>query len=79
MKKKYIGITDALSLINGKIYEVLDVSHGWYRIIDECGEDYLYPPEFFVDEDKDVYVNSTPSDFVRNHIIGEITNIEVIK
>lgn len=50
MKKKYIGKTDKFSLINGKIYEILDVSRGWYRIVDESGEDYLYPSEFFVDE-----------------------------
>ena len=36
-----------------KIYEVLpDVKaakHGLIRIIDESGEDYLYPQDFFVD------------------------------
>ena len=52
MKKKYVGITSELSLINGKVYEILEVSRGWYRIVDESGEDYLYPPQFFVDEEK---------------------------
>ncbi|MBQ7516281.1 MAG: hypothetical protein IJS96_08375 [Schwartzia sp.] len=32
-----------MSCITGKAYEVLSVEKGWYRIIDESGEDYLYP------------------------------------
>lgn len=47
MKVKYIGESDPLRFLNGKIYEVLSIEHGWYRIIDETGEDYLYPPEHF--------------------------------
>lgn len=31
----------------GKVYEVLSVEGGWYRIVDETGEDYLYPPKAF--------------------------------
>ena len=27
----------------GKIYKVLSVERGWYRIVDDTGEDYLYP------------------------------------
>lgn len=30
-----------------KIYEVISIERGWYRIVDESGEDYLYPPELF--------------------------------
>lgn len=38
----------AVDFILGKSYEVLEiVKHGWYRIIDESGEDYCYPPEMF--------------------------------
>lgn len=47
MKVKYIGKTESLMLTNGTIYEVIFVEKGWYRIIDESGEDYLYPPEQF--------------------------------
>lgn len=79
MKKKYIGVTSGLSLISGKVYEVLEVSRGWYRIVDESGEDFLYPPQFFVEEDEDGCVESTPSDYIRDHLIGEITDIEVIE
>lgn len=47
MKVKYIGETDPVYMINGKIYEVLSIEKGWYRIVDEEGEDYLYAPEMF--------------------------------
>ena len=32
---------------NNKIYSVISTEKGWYRIIDDTGEDYLYPPEVF--------------------------------
>ena len=42
-------------LLKDKIYNILEVEDGlgWYRIIDESGEDYCYPPELFeiVEED----------------------------
>ena len=47
MKVKFLGKTDFLVLTNGKIYDVLSVEKDWYRIIDDSGEDYLYPPELF--------------------------------
>ena len=41
------------SLERRKIYEVLDDAdakkHGQIRVVDESGEDYLYPAECFVD------------------------------
>lgn len=41
------------SLERRKIYEALDDSdaekHGQIRVVDESGEDYLYPAECFVD------------------------------
>jgi len=40
------------SLEFGKIYRVIDhekaVKHNMLRVIDEAGEDYLYPEAFFV-------------------------------
>ena len=30
-------------LTHNKIYAVLAVERGWYRLIDDSGEDYLYP------------------------------------
>jgi len=31
----------------GKVYDVISIERGWYRIIDESQEDYIYPPEEF--------------------------------
>ena len=65
MKVKYIGETDPVYMINGKVYDVISIEKTWYRIVDvisiektwyrivdEEWEDYLYPPELFevVDE-----------------------------
>jgi hypothetical protein len=47
MKVKYIGKTLPLELTNGKEYNVKSVEKEWYRIIDDTGEDYLYPPTEF--------------------------------
>jgi len=47
MKVKYVKNTISLCLTTGKIYEVLSTERKWYRIIDDSGEDYLYPPENF--------------------------------
>ena len=44
---KYIGETEPLILSHGKIYEVLSIEDGWYRICDDTGDDYIYPPENF--------------------------------
>lgn len=46
MKVKYINQTDA-SLKNGKIYDVISIELGDYRIVDETGEDFLFNPEEF--------------------------------
>ena len=40
---RYIGETSPLELTHGKIYVVLSIERDWYRIIDDTGEDYLYP------------------------------------
>lgn len=52
MKVKYIGKSDPFALLSGKLHEVLSIEKDWYRIVDETGEDYLYPPELF-DKQKD--------------------------
>lgn len=49
MKVKYIGKNSSdLSLIANKEYECLGQEYDRYRVIDETGEDYLYPIEEFV-------------------------------
>ncbi len=46
MKVKYIG-KDLVAMKQGKIYDVIAVEKGWYRIMTEIGEDYLFPPDAF--------------------------------
>ena len=41
MKVKFIGETDPVYMINGKVYDVISIEETWYRIVDEEGEDYL--------------------------------------
>ena len=54
MKVKWLGKTDFVVLTNNKIYDVISIESGWYRIIDDSGDDYLYPPDMFeiIEEDK---------------------------
>lgn len=47
MKIKYIGETISFALTKDKIYTVLSIEKGWYRIYDDTSEDYLYPPDMF--------------------------------
>ena len=44
MKVRYIGESDPLEFIKGKEYEKIGEEHGFWRVIDETGEDYLYLP-----------------------------------
>ena len=36
-----------LVLTHNKVYTVVSIESGWYRLGDDSGEDYLYPPENF--------------------------------
>lgn len=48
-KRCLMGEFSTKDLLAGKIYTV-EVDNGephWYRIQDESGEDYLYPPDIF--------------------------------
>lgn len=48
MKVKYIGKDSSpLELITGNVYECIGQEYERYRVIDETGEDYLYPVEEF--------------------------------
>ncbi|WP_293673640.1 hypothetical protein [uncultured Parolsenella sp.] len=47
MKVRYLGETSFLELTQGKVYEVISVEKGRYRLIDDSGEDYLYSPDEF--------------------------------
>ena len=47
MKVRWKGKRDFLVLTHDKVYTVLSVERGWYRLVDDSGDDYLYPPEKF--------------------------------
>ncbi|WP_419074771.1 hypothetical protein [Ruthenibacterium lactatiformans] len=47
MKVRWKGETEFLVLTHDKVYNVLSIERGWYRLIDDSQEDYLYPPEKF--------------------------------
>ena len=62
MKVRYIGKCEVdvpnsykifMDLLPDKIYEVLSIEGGWYRIVDESGEDYLYPTDKFLEVAED--------------------------
>lgn len=46
MRVKYLG-EDLVAMKHGKIYNVLSIEKGWFRIMTEIGEDYLFPPHLF--------------------------------
>lgn len=46
MKVKYIG-PDFVTVKKNKIYDVISVEKGYYRIMTEIHEDYLLPPKVF--------------------------------
>lgn len=46
-KVKYIGEKDTLAFNREKEYFVLSVEKGWYRILTDLDEDYLFPPCVF--------------------------------
>lgn len=47
MKVKYLGEVDTPALIKGKIYNVISIEKGWFRIMTELDEDYLFPQRLF--------------------------------
>lgn len=44
---RYIGEMDTIALDRNKEYEVISIEKGWYRIMTELDEDYLFPPDQF--------------------------------
>lgn len=48
MRVQYIGSQYLGTAFDAdKNYEVISVEKGWYRIMTELDEDYLFPPELF--------------------------------
>ena len=58
MKVKWLGKTVFLVLTNNKVYNVISIERGWYRIIYDSGDDYLYHPDMFeiVERDDNIVV-----------------------
>lgn len=58
-------------LTRGKEYHVISVELGWYRIHDDSGVDYLYPPELFeIIDDSDrasITTHKTPKKIDRSY------------
>lgn len=46
MRVRYIGI-DTVAIDKDKIYDVMSIEKGWYRIMTEIDDDYLFPSEVF--------------------------------
>jgi len=46
MKVKYIG-PDLVAIPKDSVHEVLSIEKGWYRIMTELDESYLFPPHVF--------------------------------
>jgi len=44
---EWINVPNSGDLTIGKIYQVIVAENGYYRIIDDSGEDYLYPTAMF--------------------------------
>lgn len=38
---------ELVSLTVGKVYAVIGIEKGWYRVVDDTDEDYLYPARLF--------------------------------
>lgn len=47
MKVRFKGDYETVVLDFGKIYTVISIEKGWYRIMSELDEDYLFHPEDF--------------------------------
>ncbi len=71
MKAKYIGEDCEGTLILGKIYDVLAISIPvqklpFLRIVDESGEDYLFPwDKFEIVEGREVFDSIVASETLR--------------
>ena len=46
-KVKFIGESDPLALLNGKVYDAIVGQKGMICLVDETGDEYAYPPELF--------------------------------
>ncbi|TCL32190.1 hypothetical protein EV210_12310 [Anaerospora hongkongensis] len=65
MKVKYIGESDSMRFVYGKVYTVLGKEGPFWRVIDETGEDYLYTLQNFQIVDETEYLRSSEKNYKR--------------
>ena len=58
-----------VALSRGKVYDVLSVEKGWYRIMTEIGEDYLFPPREF-EQVEDIPEGNAQTSVLQNVVYG---------
>ena len=69
MKVKYLGKIDTVALEKHKIYDVLSIEKGWYRIMTELDEDYLFPPEQFEITEEDDLMTEEAYKYILSRIL----------
>ena len=75
MRVKYIGKFETVALERDKIYDVISIEKGWYRIMTELDEDYLFPPEQFeIIEDSSAFVEK-PN---RCAVLSTVSVLEIV-
>ena len=47
MKVRFHGESNPIYFIDGKVYDVVGKQCGYWAVVDETGDDYLYTPEGF--------------------------------
>ncbi|MBQ4640942.1 MAG: hypothetical protein IJB69_10585 [Clostridia bacterium] len=77
MRVKY-KLESCVSLTNGKIYDVLFIEKGCYRIVDDTGEDYIFMPEDFEIVEGTKFEFGDRVKVLRNGVVGEIIDVTVI-
>lgn len=65
MRARYIGESDPMRFLRGKVYIVLGKEGPFWRITDETGEDYLYTLKNFVVLDDTEYLRSNKQNYKR--------------
>ncbi len=45
--KCLFDVHKGISLKKNKVYEATILDKGWYALVDESGEEYVYPPTLF--------------------------------
>lgn len=74
MKVKYIGESDPMRFVYGKVYTVLGQEGPFWRVKDETGEDYLYTLKNFEILDDTEYLRSSKKNYKR--LLQSITQIK---